>query len=347
MNGNSQSEALSTTRYSSATDEVAKSTVHHNEVQYTAPQNVAGSLALLMRLGVVWAFSVPVFCGAVLAWWAAKDYDFNVAAFVLCLGSTLCLLAGLNILSEYRDYQLLSQLVTKYEAVEKFFASANLIQAGVFNPNFVVSAGSMFILASLLHVMILVLTISGWPSLFFYGLTAFFLTIYLLPPSWHGYLSWGIGEIGIFIGGGIIPFFGSYYAQSHKISSLALWLAIPLGLLCVVVLYDQSLIRQRRNWLSRKRTLAVTLGDERAVNLSIGLVIASYIALLLVVMLTDLPLWLLLGLATLPLALENYKDTEKILHSSVTKYRLYLAQVRVTIYTGLISILMLVADKLL
>ena len=163
---------------------------------------------------------------------------------------------------------------------------------------------------------------------------------------WHGYLSVGIGELGILLGCGVVQTTGNYYIQTETISLPVLWLGIPLGLMCTLVLFSRTLIRQRRNWMIRKRTLAVTLGEQRSVYFCILLMIAAYASLILVVSLTPLTLWLLFGLATLAVALRRFKETENIVRTPDDCLYLHRLMIKMLLYTGLLMLLIIVIDRM-
>jgi 1,4-dihydroxy-2-naphthoate octaprenyltransferase len=67
----------------------------------------------------------------------------------------------------------------------------------------------------------------------------------------------------------------------------------------------------RRDWLIGKRTLAVSLGSARAVDLHAFVTMLAYTCILVVTVLTPLPLWYLAGLATLPLAMGNFAQIDR------------------------------------
>ena len=78
---------------------------------------------------------------------------------------------------------------------------------------------------------------------------------------------------------------------------------LPLVVLTFLIVFTNNLGAWRRDWRMGKRTLAVQLSAPRAFDLAGGLTWSAYLALLLVTILSRLPLWSLIGLGTLPLAL--------------------------------------------
>ena len=187
--------------------------------------------------------------------------------------------------------------------------------------------------------------LSSWPILFFSGLGFFLAYAYGMPPIRYSYWGWGVGEIGLLLGYGILPALGSYYAQTQTISSLVLWASIPFALPTMLVFFQYNLLNRRRDWIIRKRTLAVIWGANRAVDIGAVLVVITYIALVLIVSISNLPLWTLICLATLPKALQVFAKIERDLCLPVHGYLLYKACMQAAILGGLLFAAALWADK--
>lgn len=317
---------------------------HSATVGYELPKTLVGSLGLLVGFRAAAALLMPALCGGVLGWWLSGS--INVIGFVLSLLSFLSLFVGLIILSEFSDYRYCQRPESKYFDSSNQHAGANLISTGHFQTEFVISSGALFLLIGLLCKLILAVTIASWPVLFFFSISAILLAIYMVPPPWHGYLAWGIGELGIFAGVGLIPLVSSYYVQQGMVDSLSLLLGIPLGAFAVLVLFSRSLIRQRRDWMLRKRTLAVVLGEERSTDALIAFIVIAYASLLLVISITSLPLLLLLGIVTLPIAIGHFKHTKEVLQSSAERHNLHQLMIKAMLYTSLLLIGLLVIEKL-
>lgn len=311
---------------------------------YELPKTLIGSLGMLIGFRAGAALLMPTLMGGVLGWWMAGTLD--IPGLGLTLLSFFCLIAGSIILSEYSDYRYCQRPESKYVEGGDQTAEANLISIGYFQTKFVISSGLLFLLIGLLCSLILAMTIASWPVLFFFAICALLLTIYMVPPPWHGYLAWGIGELGILAGVGVIPLVSSYYVQQGRVDSLSLLLGIPLGAFAVLVLFSRSLIRQRRDWMLRKRTFAVVLGEARSSNFLISCIVFAYASLLLTISITSLPLLLMLGLTTLPLAIGQFKRAEEVLQTTTDRHALHQLMIKAMLYTSLLLIGLLVIDKL-
>lgn len=343
MDSKVHSDSMTAASYPQVHDTTGPFQEHERPVRYRSPKTRWGALLLLVRADSAAALAIPALLGTVAAWWATDTFYWF--GFILSTLALLCLTLGLNTLSEYSDYRFGLRPESKYLHDEPTFAGENLIAYGLFQPSSVIRIGCTFMAVALLCVAVLTWLSTGWPTLFFFGLTGVCLATYLLPPRWHGYLSVGIGELSIFLGCGVVQVVNSYYVQIQSINLPVFLLGVPLGLMCALVLFCRSLVRQRRNWMIRKRTLAVALGERHSVYFCIVIIVAAYVSLLLVVILTPLPVLLLFCLATLPIALGQFKDTDVVVRSPDTWMYVYRIMVKVTIYTGILMMLMLILDK--
>ncbi len=146
---------------------------------------------------------------------------------------------------------------------------------------------------------------------------------------------WGFGEAGIAIAFGVLPFLAGYYLLAGaSLAALPLAGVLPLTVLIFLIVFTNNLGAWRRDWRMGKRTLAVQLGAPRAFDLAGGLTWGAYLALLLVTILSRLPLWSLIGLGTLPLALGTYADMRRNDLRPEDGYRLRDTVAKATIWTG-------------
>ena len=107
----------------------------------------------------------------------------------------------------------------------------------------------------------------------------------------------GFGEISVFIFFGLVATMGSYFAQSQRISWQSLLLAIPMGALSCTILGLNNLRDRPKDELVGKKTLAVRLGDAKARELIVALLLLASVTSFAVIFITPLALILL---ATLP-----------------------------------------------
>ena len=310
---------------------------------YGPPRTLFGALAQLLRVSSAVALTMPAVVGSVLAWWSLDRFDPITFAFTVA--GLLCSTLGLNVLAEFNDYRYSKLPEAKY-LDDPIFAGSNLINTGLIEKQFAIGSGAILVAIGILCSLWLVLLV-GWPMLFFMSLSFLLLTLCTIPPIRQRYLGWGIGEVGLFVGLGVLPIVGSFYAQTRTLTWLPLRVAIPFGLLAVLVFLSYNLLHQRRDWLLRKRTLVVVLRERRTLNLTTMLSLSVFTALLLLVMLSVLPLWALLGLGAMPVAFEAFKQVRAIPLMPDHRYHLHTSIVRGTIWTGILLSLSLWLDKTL
>ena len=313
------------------------------EVTYGPPTTTLQSLLRLSRAEGALALTVPAVCGAVLAWWELGQ--FNIFLSLLTTITVFFLTTGINILADYQDYENRKTPEAKYFLTEPYHAGSNLLVEGLFRPSQAIQ--SSYALIGIALACTIGLTVySGWPVLFFVGLSIILLCAFLTPPPYRGYLKWGIGEGSIFVGAGFLPLLYGFYVQSGTLTTLSLWLSIPFGLLSVLVVFAYSFVHQRTDWIFGRRTLVVTLGEQRSMNLGMMLVLFTYLALLVIAVYTNITLCILLSLVGLPMAMNEFKQLYKLkILTPNIRFHLYRTITKTTILTGSLLLLALWLDR--
>lgn len=116
------------------------------------------------------------------------------------------------------------------------------------------------------------------------------------------YASVGLGEVFVFVFFGLVATAGSAYVQTERITLVAVFSAIPVGLLATAVLVVNNLRDMSSDAAVGKLTLAVRIGRTRTISLYRGLVLGSYPWLILVAGGLGTA-WPLLPFASLPFAI--------------------------------------------
>lgn len=310
-------------------------------VHFHSPRTFAGALVLVTRFDLLVAVLFPTLCGVILAWWELGQINIVNTLFTLFTVAT-CLLA-IHLLAEYRDYAFSMAPEGKY-VDERPFAGSSLLIRKLFLPHTVLGFSIILFMLSAVSLAWLVL-LAGWPVLFFLGLTALLYLLRMAPPSMHGYLAWGLGEVGCFIGIGLLQLLNGYYVQSGLLSILPFYVSVPAGFLAVLAPFTHDLIYRRRDWISRKRTFAVALGDKRALNFGALMILAAYSSFFVLVISAAMPLTILISLAALPIMLDGIKQLQ-LEEPTITHRRLiYKASIKGSMLTWLLFMLALWIDK--
>ena len=308
---------------------------------YGAPNGQGALLWRLLHLRAVLALWMPTLAGVMLGWHSGAVDPLTVP---LVLAGNFCMILGMQLLNDQRDYQYALKSNDVKFIPELFATPYHLLAAGQVTPAQLDRWGYSLLLASALAQVGLFLLV-GWPVLFFFGITLLFLYAYSTPPIRYSYRGWAIGELGVLLGYGIFPLVGGYFMVSQSISWLPVLVSVPFGLLAVLSVFTHNLLHYRRDWLMRKRTLVVSLGPLRTFDVSAILAILVYAAFLAIASLAHLPLSILVTLAALPLALRSFSQLRSEQPPLEAVFRLHLAMLHVTLWTGLLFCVALLADK--
>lgn len=308
---------------------------------YSAPTSQGALLWRLLQPRAVLALWMPTLAGAMLGWQSSGVDTLTVA---LLLVGNFCMILGIHLLNDQQDYQYALESNDVKFIPELFATPYHLLAAGQISAAQLSRLSYGLLLASALAQIGLYLLV-GWPVLFFYAVTLLFLYTYNTPPIRYSYRGWGIGEFGVLLGYGLFPLVGSYFIVSQSISWLPVLVSLPFGLLAVLSVFTHNLLHYRRDWLMRKRTLVVTLGPLRTFDISALLTILVYAALLAIASLAHLPLSTLVTLAVLPLALRGFSQLRSEQPPLENVFRLHLTTLQVTIWTGLLFCVVLLANK--
>jgi 1,4-dihydroxy-2-naphthoate octaprenyltransferase len=88
----------------------------------------------------------------------------------------------------------------------------------------------------------------------------------------------GLGEVSVFTFFGLVATMGTYYAQTEKITVLSFIVAIPMGALACAILSVNNIRDRAQDELVGKRTLAVRLGDAKARQGFVLLLVLAHVA---------------------------------------------------------------------
>lgn len=308
---------------------------------YSAPTGQGALLWRLLSLRAVLALWMPTLAGAMVGWHSGAVEPLTVA---LLLIGNFALILGIRLLNDQRDYVYALKSNDVKFSPELFATPYHLLAAGQISAAQLGRLGYGLLLTSVL-AQVGLYRLVGWPVLFFYTVTLLFLYTDSTPPIRYSYRGWGIGELGVLLGYGLFPLVGSYFIVSGSISWLPVLVSLPFGLLAVLSVFTHNLLHYRRDWLMRKRTLVVMLGPLRIFDVSALLTIVVYAALLAIASLAHLPLSILVTLAALPLALRSLSQSRSEQPSLEDLFRLHLTILHVTLWTGLLFCVALLADK--
>ena len=296
-------------------------------------RTLAGLLARALRTDMALALAMPALVGAFLGAWVNGGMAWLPFAFTFA--SILCITVA------YQAYVALGDVRQSFAPQAR--ATADLpdtafaaISSGALPIPLVMSLAHLLVVLGVMCGLWLAL-LAGWPVLFFGALSLLLIATSFAPPIRYAYRGWGVGELGVSIGLGLLPLVNAYYIQAQSLSWLPVMAGLPIVLLALWILLAQNLGSRRRDWLMEKRTLPVITGEARALDLGIVVTVLAYTSILLVTVAARLPIWLLSGLATLPLAQGAFAEIPRNNVTPEDGYRLCDAAVKATIWTGILT----------
>jgi len=215
----------------------------------SSPPNPTSVWLLAIRPRTLPAATAPVLVGAGVAFFQ-NQFDF-LPALAALLGALL-LQIGANLANDVYDYK-------KGADTAKRLGPTRVTQAGLLTPRQVM--GGMWITFGLAALAgIYLIWVSGW-AIALIGIASILAAIaYTGGPYPLGYN--GLGEVFVFIFFGPVAVLGTYYVQAQKLSSLAIWLSIPVGLLITAILVVNNLRDLETDREAGKHTVAVRLGVQ-------------------------------------------------------------------------------------
>jgi 1,4-dihydroxy-2-naphthoate octaprenyltransferase len=289
---------------------------------------------MALRPDITLALVLPtVVSAAIGGWWAGQ---FTWATFLFAAISVLLSALAFQVLTAYQDFQQ-SLRIDARPATDLPGSAFTLQQEGVLAPSLLLNIGALLYTVSILCGLWLALY-AGWPILFF-GAVALLLQLgAVASPMRFAYRGYGLGEASTFAAFGVLPLISAFYAQTQQLSWLSVLGGLPVALLVMLVVLSENLTTLRRDWLIGKRTLAVTFGPARSVDINALVTMSAYVSLLAVTALTPLPLWYLVGLATLPLAMGVFSEIDRNLAVPEDTVRLRSAAVKAVFWTTVLCI---------
>ena len=271
---------------------------------------------------------VPVFLGAIIAWY--QVHSFNWFYFWLTLVGAILAHTGTNLANDYFDHTSGNDEANKTPT--PFSGGSRMIQNKLIpSLQILIASLSAFVICAIIGLYLNMVT--GGKIVLILGATGVFLGFfYTASPLRIGYKGWGFGEFAVGLGFGPLVVVGAYYVQTQKLDWLPFWASIPVGILIALVLYINEFPDYEADRAVNKKTLPVVLGKKHAMIVYDILLVLTYLWLVLGVALRIFPLWTLLALVTLPIALKaittlhkHYEEVYPLLPANASTILLHLS----------------------
>ena len=149
----------------------------------------------------------------------------------------------------------------------------------------------------------------GLPVLYLMLAGSFIVLFYTAPPVKLNYR--GLGETMLFFSFFSMIVFGSYFVLTGKFSWEPIFASIPLGIFTMNVGIVSNTFDYEDDVKSGKKCIPVRFGQRTAVRIIIIGTVVAYLSLIAGVLLNFLPVWSLITLLTIPLAMGVIRQTSR------------------------------------
>lgn len=238
------------------------------------------------------ASAIPVVLGGILA---LKEPNFNLEYFIISIIAIVFLQASVNLLNDHDDY------INKVDTKESH-SSRGVVVEGLLTLKEVYKSGILLLILGCLiglflaynvGIMILILGIVG-------ALCGYFYTGKPLILKYRG-----LGAPLVFIIFGPLMTLGGYYLQMEKFTLQSFLISIPTALLTTAILHANDIRDINHDKKAGIKTLSISIGYKNAQKVYSGLIILSYISLIIMIVFKYIPYLSLICLLTAPAAIKN------------------------------------------
>jgi 1,4-dihydroxy-2-naphthoate octaprenyltransferase len=237
--------------------------------------------------------------GTCMAWY---DGFFSLGNAILAGVGLVLAHAACNALNDYFDYR---SGVDKATNVTPFSGGSGLLKAGLIKPNEALWIG---IICLIIDVFIgaYFVWVKGWlllPLIIVAALCVVFYSPLILKGYWP---EWSPG-----LGLGILPVLGIYFAQAGMYTWPALVASIPSGFLVHNLLLLNEFPDVEADKIGRRKTLPITMGRRNAAIFYTVFTLLVYVWIIGAVIFKAMPVFCLLAIFTLPLAIKAIQGSFK------------------------------------
>jgi len=252
------------------------------------------------------------FLGGSIAWYASKEFGtpFSLGDAFLAFLGILLLHISTNVLNDYYDYRSGIDLRTTRTP---FSGGSGALPENLIKPKQALWLG-ISCLAATIPIGIYYLIARGWLLLPLLLVAAFCVVLYsplILKRAWP---EWSPG-----LGLGILPIIGIYFAQTGEYFLPVIIGSIPAGILVHNLLLLNEFPDTEADASGGRKTMPISIGKNKSAVIYSILTIMVYLWIIGGVIAGQMPVFALIGLITLPLAVKairgalNHKDISKLI----------------------------------
>jgi 1,4-dihydroxy-2-naphthoate octaprenyltransferase len=251
---------------------------------------------------VIQAVRAPFFTGTIVpvvigAAEATRVGRFDLFLFLLCLAGSVSFHAAANVINDYFDYLGGTDNVNRYHNL--FSGGSRVIQDGILTPKQTLTLGIAFLCVGIVIGIYLVFQ-AGWVVLLLGIIGTVLVLAYSIPRYGLAYVGHGLGELAVAVGFGPLMVLGTYWVMARAFSPAIWWLTLTPALLIALILFVNGYPDYEADLKTSKHTAVVTLGRKRARWVYALIVAATYLEIVLGVVLSVIPALSLVALLTIP-----------------------------------------------
>lgn len=255
---------------------------------------------------------VLAFLGTSIAWF----YGYFNTGFALLAGVGLIFAhSSVNILNDFFDFRSGVDLAV---IRTPFNGGSGILPARLLGEKQVLKFGiACFILAAAIGIYFVFEV--GWgllPILIIGGICIIFYTPFILKRHWP---EWSPG-----LGLGILPVLGAYFVQTGAHSLVVLAASVPSGILVHNLLFLNEFPDAEADKIGNRQTTPIAIGKSKASRIYVSLTVLTYAWIVALVVARWMPVYTLLALLTLPMAIKAISGALK--YNSDTSGRFIPAQ---------------------
>jgi 1,4-dihydroxy-2-naphthoate octaprenyltransferase len=243
-----------------------------------------------------WSFTMTAISVSVGSTLAAVEGSFSWPLFLLALIAAVLMHAASNLINDVDDVR---NGVDTLEVPTARYRPHPLREGRLRLEQVRLAAYLLYLLAAAIGIF---LAVTRGPLVIILGIigTAAGITYTAAPLS---YKYRAMGEFSVFLMWGPLMVTGAYYVQQQAVSADALLISIPFGVLVALVLLANNIrdaVYDRRKGI---RTLAIMLGERKGISVYLALIVAAYLAVVVMSVFGPLTVWSLIVLVSTPLAM--------------------------------------------
>ena len=248
-----------------------------------------------IRVKFLLASVIAVSLGLSITWWNSGGIDIFQA--ILTMAGVVALHASVDLLNDYWDFKRGIDTKTKRTSMS---GGTGVLPEGLLKPKSVYNAGILFLIIGgliggyfvMLHgVVIGAILAFAIVSIYFYSTKI---------------VNWGLAEVFVAVKGTLIVM-GTYYIQNSDLTDISILSGIVVGILSSLVLFVTSFPDHDADKEKGRRTLVTLFGKRNAVSIYYIFSIVSYSVILGCVVMSTIPLFCLISVAAIPVAINSIK----------------------------------------